>query len=91
MKTAQMQIKVAPHIHKRLKLESQRRGVSLNALAGWLFGEWVTNLERIEESAKEQIKLTERLLSSNLEEGLNKGMMMAIEEHEAKIVSTDSK
>lgn len=54
MKTAQMQLKVAPHIHKRLKIEAERRGISLNALAGWLFGEWCSNLERIEESARLQ-------------------------------------
>ena len=90
MKSTQMALKVAPHIHKRLKSEAEARGISMNALIGWLCGEWVANLERVENAAKEQIKLTERLLTKNIEEGLNKGVLMALEEYKSENDSTEN-
>lgn len=78
MKTSPVALKVAPHIHSRLKKEAETRGISINALIGWLLGDWVSNLERIENSAKQQIKSMEKMMVNQIDEGLLAGMKEAL-------------
>jgi len=77
MKTSPLAVKIAPHIHKRLKIEADRRGVSLNALVGWILGEWASNLERIEKAAEKQHADLMKLMNGKIDEGILAGMQEA--------------
>ena len=80
MKTSPIQLKVAPHIHKRLKAEAERRGISMNALIGWLLGEWCTNLERVEKAAERQHSDLMKLMTGKIDEGILAGMQEALKQ-----------
>ena len=74
MKTSPLSVKIAPHIHHRLKLESERRGVSINALVGWVLGEWASNLERVEKSAERQHEDLMKLMNGKIDENILSAM-----------------
>jgi len=89
MKTSPIALKVAPHIHKRIKIEAERRGISINALLGWLLGEWCSNLERAEEAVKRQHQDIMNLMNGKIDETILAGMQkaqaqMSLEEEIAK-------
>lgn len=77
MKTSPLSVKIAPHIHKRLKLEAERRGVAINALVGWVLGEWASNLERVERAAKRQHQDLMNLMNGKIDETILASMQEA--------------